>query len=111
MHVLWAQVGATKVIELEKGVLELAEHHKGSMERRKRGRKAAFLGWGWFGRYKGSEERRKGKFGWLYSVLRREERLGPLRSARWLLVTLTPILVSLGWILIIVVTILGAFDC
>jgi len=110
---LWAQVDAPKVIELEKGILEFAEHYKGGIERRekrrKSGRKAVFLGWGWFGSYKGSEERRRGKFGWLYSFLRREKRLGPLRSARWVLTVFIPLLVVIGWILVIVVTIVGAF--
>jgi hypothetical protein len=80
---LWA-----KVAKSEAGVSELTKHYTGAVERRKRrkkgGRQSVILGWGGFGR---------------------------LRSARWVFTTLIPSLMITGWLAVMAVTIIGAFDC
>ena len=80
---LWA-----KVDKSEAGVSELTGHYRGAMERRKRrkerGRKAVFKGWDGWKRF---------------------------RSARWVLTAFIPFLVILGWIVVMELTIAGAFNC
>jgi len=87
----WEEILAdlwTKVDKSETGVSELARHYTGAVERRKRrkerGRKDVILGWGGWRRF---------------------------RSARWVLTAFIPFLVVVGWVVVMVVTIIGAFDC
>ncbi len=80
---------------------ELREHYKGCIERRKRSCFTIIRGWGWLGCYIGSEKERKGKIGWLRKIRKRKGWFQPLKSPRWVLVTLMPSLVIIAWIVVL----------
>lgn len=90
LYDLWNEVGAS----------ELRKHYEGCAKRKNRGWVAIILGWDWFGRYTGSEQERKRKFGWLRVIIKRKGWLQPLWSPRWVLTMLMPFLVILVWIVV-----------
>ena len=99
LYDLWGQVENVAGVN----ALEIREHYKGCEERKARGYRAIILGYGWHGHYIGSEEERKGKFGWLRVIIKRKGWLQPFKSPRWVFGTLMPFLVIVVWVVVMVV--------
>lgn len=108
---LWTQEVSSTLSDKEKGVSELAQYYEGAVERRKKSKWSRFWGWNWWGTYKYSEGKTSKKFRWVSRILHRRGRFGFLNSARWILVTLMPVMVSMGWITIIIITVINELDC
>jgi hypothetical protein len=82
---------------------EMMEHYTGSLGRRARKRWANFWGWNWLGSYSGTLKNKRRKSGWLFSIMQRKGRLGPIKSARWMLITFLPLMICVGWVIVFVI--------
>ena len=102
LYHLWQETSRTGENESGVSASELVRQYEGCMERNKRRWPSIIFGWGWRGFCSGNEKNKKGKFGWLNVIRKRKRWLQPLWSPRWLLVTLMPFLVILGWVVIMV---------
>jgi hypothetical protein len=92
---LWEQAANAAELPLEKNTcIEFVNHYKGSRERRNRGKWSNFWGWRWWIKISENDEKEQGKFEWFSQISKRKVMLGPFVSARWILVTLMPLMVG-----------------